>query len=86
MKLQICSIFDSKAQVFHAPLFFANVSVAQRAFSVAVNEPTSFLYQSPSDYSLMLIGEWDDETAAITTHAAPENLGLAATFKKETDK
>lgn len=83
MKLQLYTIYDTKSYAYHQPLFFANEAVAVRAFTQACNDPASFLCQSPSDYVLYHLGEWDDDNATITTLNAPHCIGLASTFKKE---
>lgn len=84
MKLQLYTIYDAKAHVYQQPMFFLNQEVAVRAFSLACNDPASFLCQSPTDYSFFHLGEWDDDTATITTLNAPHCIGLASTYKKET--
>jgi len=85
MKLNLYTIYDSKSHAYHQPMFFINEAVALRAFTQACNDPASFLNQSPSDYSLFHLGVWDDDNATIEMLNAPHCLGLASTFKKETE-
>lgn len=86
MKTNVYTIYDSKTHSYHQPLFFINEAVALRSFALACNDPESFLCQSPTDYSLFHLGEFDDDTASFALLNAPHCLGLASTFKKDTDK
>lgn len=83
MKLELFTIYDSKTHAYHQPLFFVNEDVAKRAFALGANDPASFLYQSPTDYSLFQLGVWDDDHATIEMLPAPHCLGSAASFKKD---
>lgn len=80
MRQMAFAVYDTKMQAFLQPFFCANVPVAIRAFSAAVNDPETNLYRWPTDYTLFQVGLYDDSTGEFenTMHV---NLGLAANFK-----
>lgn len=73
MKMVICSIWDSKAEVFSQPMFFQAKGQAVRSFSDAVNEEGNFK-KHPEDFTLFVLGEFDDNTGLISAQP-PETLG-----------
>lgn len=82
-RLKVLSVYDSKVKTFEKPLFMRNRAEAIRSWAQASNDPATSFYAHPSDFSLMEIGEFDEETGKFTnTEPAPENLGLAAQFKR----
>lgn len=67
MKMTIIAIFDRKAQIFVEMSATQNVGVATRAFSAAINTPSeSPIHKWPEDFELYNLGEWDNETGALT--------------------
>lgn len=81
MKIQIFSIYDSKAKVFSQAFFSPNIAVALRSFSVAVNDRETQLFKHPEDFSVFHIGEFDDDTGLLVPLLPVVSLGLAANFK-----
>lgn len=77
------SVYDSKAKAFNDPVFTPNQAIAERAFAIAANDKTSFIGQSPTDYTLFRVGTWDDETCKFNLLETPEALVLASTLIKE---
>jgi hypothetical protein len=77
---QVFSIFDAKAKAFSDPIYLPNVAIAERAFKIAANDPTSHICQTPTDYTLFHLGEWDDETGTQTP-ISPLSIGLASSYK-----
>lgn len=65
MKLEAYAIHDAKAKVFTSPFFQVNRNVALRSFSVAINDPQHQYGQSPADYTLFLVGEYDDQVGRL---------------------
>lgn len=65
MKMQIFSIYDMVAKVFSQPIFAANKEVMARNVAIWLQDEKSYISQSPSDYSLYHIGEYDDENALL---------------------
>lgn len=81
-KLNIYSIYDSKVKFFDRPLFMRNRGEALRAWETAANDEKTTISAHPTDYAIMEIGEFDDQTGKITCYEVPESLGLAIQFKK----
>lgn len=80
MNIQVFSVFDLKSKVFGQPFYSHNSAVAQRSFSIAVNDSSTGLFKHPEDFVLFHIGTFDDEKGDFSSFA-PVNLGLAAHFK-----
>lgn len=80
MITQIFAIYDSKAGQFFNPNFYINRATALRAFTDLVNDSSKPFIKHPADYTLMHIGEYDDETGKITGNSTPESMGLAHEF------
>jgi len=78
---QIFSIYDAKANAFNSPVFLPNQAIAERSFKIAANDPTSFIGQCPTDYTLFCLGEWNDETSTFTLNPSPVSIGLASNYK-----
>lgn len=84
MKLLAFSVFDDKAKVFSQPFFSNTKGSAVRAFADAVNGKESDFSRHPADYTLFLVGEWDDQTGELSsTGGALETLGNGLTYKEE---
>jgi len=81
MKLQIFSVYDSKAAVYCAPFFCPTMAVAQRAFARTAADPETQMYAFPQDFTLFHLGEFDDEKGTFLMWAQQVNLGLAAQFQ-----
>lgn len=83
MITQLYTIYDSKAHVYNAPISIPNQAIAERSFAIAANDPTSFIGQSPTDYSLFLLGTYDDELAKFDLLPAPHCINLATAYIKK---
>jgi hypothetical protein len=81
-KLMIYSIYDSKVQFYDRPLVMRNRGEAIRGWEQAANDEKTSISAHPHDYALMEIGEFDDQTGAITPLTVPVSLGLAVNFKR----
>lgn len=65
MVRQVFSIYDIKAEVYHAPFYANNMNDAMRAFHRMLTTLDIFKgYEE--DYRLYMIGDWDEVTGAIT--------------------
>lgn len=82
MKFAIVAIKDAKADVFSHPMAFQSKGQAIRSFADQVNTEGEHFYKHPEDYSLWLVGEYDDNTATLipTASGAPEHMGQAVMF------
>lgn len=83
MKVEIFAVFDSKARSFGQPFFCLNEGVAIRAWTESVRDPQTQFNKYPEDFSLFKLGYFNDQDAAFELLTAPLNLGLAATFKEQ---
>jgi hypothetical protein len=64
-KVQMYSLYDTKAQVFLKPLSFINESDAMRWFDHQINEgdkTTNNITAFPADYILFRLADQDDKT------------------------
>jgi len=82
MKINVYSVFDSKAAVFANPFYMANDAVALRGFAGAVNSPESMLYKHPEDYSLYRLGTFDDSVGLLVAEAQPVVMATASSCIK----
>lgn len=72
-ELHIFSIFDAKASAFLQPFFSRNADTAKREFTAAINGTGSF-NQFSEDYSLFILGSFNQEDGTFTLLQAPEPL------------
>jgi len=82
MKLNIYSIYDSKADQYNLPMFMARDGQAIRAFDDLCNDEKSDVHKHAEDYTLFNLGEFDDEIGLVTPLNTPKSLGKALEFIK----
>lgn len=81
MKLNVYSVFDSKAAVYGTPFFQVNDMVAMRSFSQLANDSNSSVNRFPEDYTLYLIGYYDDSVGEVKGCEPKPLLNGAAVLK-----
>lgn len=81
-KLYVYSVYDAKVKYFHNPMVMRNRGEALRSWEQVANDEKSSICAHPSDFSLMELGEFDDQTGKIDLLPVPESLGLAVQFKR----
>ncbi len=81
MKLEIFSVFDSKAEAFLPPFFLPMIGQATRVFQNCANDEAHQFGANPADYTLFHLGSFNDESAKITLIKTPKSLGIAQEFK-----
>ncbi|AXH76683.1 MAG: nonstructural protein [Microviridae sp.] len=74
------SVYDSKARTYCNPFTAINQAVAIRDFTQAAHDPASHINKFPTDYTLVELGEYDDENATMNLHQNPVVLGLASNY------
>ena len=76
MKTLIVSIHDTATQAFGRPVFTHSSGQAIRSFTDEVNreDAGSDLYKHPDDFTLYLLGEFDDSTGHMQSLATPSVL------------
>lgn len=71
MVYEMFSIFDTKVQAFHQPMFFRSKGECLRALGDAVNDPKSDLGRHAADYVLHRVGNWDDTNGVLQSRIEP---------------
>jgi len=82
MRLKVISLYDSAVQSYGRPIFVRHPGEALRSLADQVNaSDNNDLARHPEDYSLHLIGEFDEETGELIP-AEIERLARAQDLKK----
>lgn len=83
MLYKVFSVFDSKACFFGQPFVDQKEASATRAFGDAVlsTDPNNMFGKHAEDYSLFLIGEFDNESGELIATVPPQNLLTASAVK-----
>lgn len=68
--MKIFTIYDKKTQTYDRPFLTQTEVHAVRMFKVQINDParSTMLAMAPTDFDLCLIGEFNDQTAALNAH------------------
>lgn len=66
MIYQVFAVRDAKAAAYALPFFLPRMEVAIRSFRDAVKDPKHDMSRHPEDYSLWCLGEFDDNTGAMS--------------------
>lgn len=74
------TIHDSAAGAYLAPFFLHAEGMAIRTFTDCVNDEKHAFSRHPKDYTLMCLGQFDDNTGEITTHQQMKPLGNGLQF------
>ena len=77
---KIFSIHDSAAKAYLPPFFLPEEGQAIRGFKEAINNPDHSFGKWPADYSIMCIGEFDDNKGTIKTYQTMKPLGNGLSF------
>ncbi|QCQ84952.1 nonstructural protein [Blackfly microvirus SF02] len=73
MKMLIFSVFDAAVNAYLQPFFVRSKGEAIRSFQDAVNDPKSQFNIHYTDYSLFLLGSYDDASGVFDTNI-PERV------------
>lgn len=63
--MHLYTVCDTKAGIFEKPFCERNDETARRAFQMAVEAGDSILSKAPGDFSVYLVGYFDDESGEI---------------------
>lgn len=77
---QIFCIYDQKAKAHLPPFVLPTEPMAVRTFADCVNSDSHQFGQHPEDYTLMLIGQYDDDTGILIPKDTPLVIGLGTSF------
>lgn len=79
MKQLVFTVFDEKAHAYYPPWFLKEVDMARRVFDDCVNDKEHNFGMHPSDYTLFVIGSFDDCTGILTSDGV-RSLGNGLEF------
>lgn len=68
---KVFAIYDVKASAYLRPFFMPTVGMAVRAIADCMLDRAHQFSRHPADFTLMKIGEFDDNAGVITAHASP---------------
>lgn len=73
-KVHVFSVYDRASGVYGQPFFSHNQQTAIRSLASEVNrrdDPTSVLSNSPSDFDLFELGQYEQDTGRFSLHENP---------------
>lgn len=79
MILKVFSIIDIKADAYGTPWFAPTVGMAVRNFSDAINDARTGFSRHPSDYKLVCLGSFDDNSGRFFDDGA-QSIGFGSDF------
>lgn len=74
MILEVYAVFDKQVGAYMQPFFMRTLGEAGRAFSEAVNDPSTGFFKHPGDYALCVVGVFDDATGKLTSVDGPPKV------------
>jgi hypothetical protein len=82
---KVFSVYDEKSEAYLQPFFLDTVGQAVRAITDCVNDSNHAFSRHSSDYTLFLLGEFNDNNADFVE--SKKSLGCLVEFKefKEVD-
>ncbi len=85
MPLDICTIYDSKAEAYMTPLFFQSKGQAVRSFSDAINDPThnTDISKHPEDFTLFHLGHFNERNGTIVVLPTPVSIATGINLTQE---
>lgn len=84
MKLIMYSVYDSKIEAYINPIFARSHGEALRRFEATARDEESDFHRYAADYTLMAVGEWDDERGKLTDYEANITLANAIEYAPTT--
>lgn len=78
---KIYTVYDAKAEAYLTPFFAMTNGLALRSFSDAVKDPEHPFCKYAEDYTLFLIGEYDDKTGIATGYETHDPMSKAINLK-----
>lgn len=81
--LKIFSSYDNKAKIWSRPMFAPNEGSMLRSWADIANDKSHPIGQHPEDYTLYIIGEFDEFEGTFLIHETRTSLGLASGFVKQ---
>ena len=85
MKWFTMSLHDAASKTFLPPFNVRHQGEARRHFAGSVNGNDSMIAQNPADFTLFIIGSFDDEMGVLTP-VEHVSLGNGVTYKQRRDE
>ena len=85
MTSHVFAVYDSALGGYLRPFFAPSRAVAIRSFADEVRNPESIFHSHPKDYSLHVLGTFDDLTGTLDQPEAPYRISLASDFVDQVD-
>lgn len=82
MITKLFTVFDQKAMTYLPPFTGHNKAVGERSFSDAVNQPGHAFNMHPMDYTLIILGDFDDQSGRVIPLDIPLNVGSGVQYVK----
>lgn len=74
MITNVYSIYDSKSETYSKPFHMHNDAIAIRSATDLLKSQNSEIANHPEDFTLFLLGEWDDNSAVFAIRETPKNI------------
>jgi len=75
------AIYDEKAEAYLQPFFMPKTAMAIRTIINCINDPDHSFNRHTSDFTLFMIGEFDDTSAQF--HEMKKSLGNLVEYKTQ---
>lgn len=83
----IFTIHDVKADAYLPPFFLPTEAMAIRTFGDCIADKEHAFGMHPSDYTLFVIGDWENTSGIITLYEVRNSLGNGVEhMRKESDE
>lgn len=80
MKTLIFTVYDTKAECYLQPFFLPTRGLALRTFTETVNDKSHNFGKYPEDYTLFVLGSYEDQNSEFLLSKAPISLGVGVEF------
>lgn len=84
MKL-LFSVYDGAVKYFRDPFVSVSKGDALSQFMAGANAKDSWVSERPQDFSLFILGQFDEVTGQFNMYTSPECLGIALEFVRAKD-
>lgn len=83
MQYQLFTLYDLKARIHSNPISAHSVDHFCLNVADAIHNSDQLVAQHPEDYSLYLLGEFDDESGSVTLHTPPKFISTAQAVRED---
>lgn len=81
MILKVFSIYDKASKVYNQPFFMLTKAEAIRAFAHMANDSNTDIGRHTLDFSLHMLGTYDNNTGFINQDTEIEKIGTAEDYR-----